>query len=259
MRLVDVNLWCDAPQGAAAAPDSARTWTDCERWGINEGWIASFRALFDADPLPVSLQVRRAVGDSPGIDLRWFATVNPRCGAIARAVRETREAGFAGIRIYPPAHGYNLASTEFRELLERAWEAGLVVQLVVRIEDQRTQVPPGKWPDVDVDSLATLQLSGPLVLLNCYWRQLPPLLLANDKVFLDTAVQEGLGPLDQAVAALGGPDRILLGTYSPVFTMAAGVLKLFETELSEDELGKIARSNARRLIHGGMKDLPPAR
>lgn len=249
MRLVDVNAWCDTLQGATAVIDRSRLARECEKWGVAECWCGSFDALLDADPVPLSLRAKEAASVPSDIDVRWFGTVNP---VVLRpeALWLLKEAGFSGVRLYPPAHGYGLDAGVFWRLLELARRTGMLVQIVCRLEDPRTQMPPAKWPDVDLGPLDRRPLPCPVVLLNCSWRAVPQRPLENERVFVDTAMQEGLGPLDQAVQVLGSATRLLHGSYSPVFSMGAAVLKLVETELPEDAIEGIAGRNAVALLEG---------
>jgi len=246
--VIDVNCWCDTPQGGQSLADLERTAEECARWRVRECWVGSFDALFDLDPVAVCVRtIARRCNVFPG-RIRLFGTVNPTLGGIRDQLEELHRAGFQGIRLYPPAHGYDLADPRFRRLQAFAEKMELVLQLVCRIEDPRTQHPPGKWPELDLASLANIRLARPLVLLNCPLTRLPDPVRANRLVFVDTAWLEGLGPLDRAVEALGTYERLLFGSYWPVFPLASAALKLRETTLAPEAVRCVAAENARRLV-----------
>jgi predicted TIM-barrel fold metal-dependent hydrolase len=95
-----------------------------------------------------------------------------------------------------------------------------------------------------------------LVLLNAFHgpgdRRLPPLVQAG-RVFFDLAkleLIEGLAKLLQRVPV----ERIVFGSYSPMFYFESTMLKLRESALGESQIRQILEQNARRLVAASNRE-----
>src|SRR5262249_40957926 len=118
-----------------------------------------------------------------------------------------------GIRLYPSYHNYTLQSPEVARLLRLAQERGLILQLVVRMEDPRVQLPVTRPPAVDVTELPELLAPVPKLrvqLLNAF-NATEPLrgqagrrLIEQTRVTVDISHVEGQRGLGKLIA--GDPD-----------------------------------------------------
>jgi hypothetical protein len=142
----------------------------------------------------------------------------------------------------------------------------LIVQLAVRMEDPRVQLPMTRTPSVDVAGLPGLLAELPTLkfqLLNAFnaTESLRGLvgrrLIEQTRVTLDFSHVEGQGGLGKLIAgdpANGRPplpvERIVFGSHAPFFPCESAAFKLFESPLGRPDLEKVMRGNAERFLNG---------
>jgi predicted TIM-barrel fold metal-dependent hydrolase len=158
-----------------------------------------------------------------------------------------------GIRLHPNYQGYKLDDPVFARLLDLAAERGLLVQLVVTMEDERTQHPLMRVPHVDVAPLLALLGSRSklrIILLN--WSRgvsssLAAKLSVAGQVYFDIATVEGVGGVSNLLKQVPA-ERVVFGSYAPFFYFESALLKLKESVLSDAQAKAIRTGNARRLL-----------
>lgn len=158
-----------------------------------------------------------------------------------------------GIRLHPNYHGYRLDDPDFAKLLRLAAERGLIVQLVLIMEDERTMHPLLRVEPTSVTGLLGLLKQTPglrIVLLNSQRvlrGQALADLIAAGEVYVEIAMLEGVGGVANLLAKTP-LSRVLFGSYAPLFYFESALLKLQESPLSDEQLGAIRCENARRLL-----------
>jgi len=228
------------------------------RLGVTEAWAGSFDALFHRDVAAVNARTAEACRRHGDGLLRPFGAVDPMLPDWREELRRCQEVhGMPGVRLHPNYHGYGLDAPEFAELLDEAGRRGLVVQIAIRMEDERNLHPLLKsLPRTDPSPLIPL-LARPgrprVVLLNALrtltGEPLKKLLAAGD-VWVDLASLDGMEGLRKLVA-LVGVEPLLLGSHAPFFVPEAVHLQFQESALPADQAEAIRRGNARRVLPAG--------
>jgi predicted TIM-barrel fold metal-dependent hydrolase len=166
-----------------------------------------------------------------------------------------------GVRLYPAYHGYSLGHAEFARLLAAAAKRELLVQIVLRLEDERVHHTAINIGAVDVSPLpdllgkvpqAKVQLinsAGPLLGRNV------SMLVRDTQVTFDIAATEGNGGLGRLIEGTNYSyrgaipiERLLFGSHAPFFPCESALMKLFESPLSHMQLKFLMRDNAQRLL-----------
>jgi len=224
---------------------------DC---GVTEVWAGSFDGVFHKDIGGVNARLVDDCRKSRPVLLRPFGSVNPTLPDWREDLRRCHEDyRMPGIRLHPAYHGYRLDDPVFTELLTQAEQRGLIVQIVVRIEDPRMQHPLMRVPDVDTKPLPNLLAVHPklrLVLLGALQilrGEAITQLIRSGEVYFDISTLEGIGGISNLLVRVPD-DRILFGSHSPFFILESAIFKLQESELLPAQVNAITHQNARRLL-----------
>ena len=221
------------------------------RIGVQRAWVTLLDAVLLQDVHTANAPLAQMVHGCGA--LTPIATVNPTWPAWERDLAEcAQELGFRAVRVLPNYHGWTLGATLSQELLAGADELGLLVQITVRICDERQHHPLMVVPPVDLAALPELAATHPRV----------PIVLANvggevaalaraglpPNVHVELSHIEGVNGIRRLVDLLG-VERVLFGTHAPCFNPEAAQLKVFrESELTAAEIAAISHGNAGRLL-----------
>ncbi len=221
--------------------------------GVGQAWVGSLDGVLHRDIGGVNRRLADECRQQREVELVPFGSVNPMLPDWQEDVRRCAEDhGMPGIRLHPNYHGYGLDATVFAELLDLAVGHGLIVQLVVRMDDARTQHPLLQVPNVDLAPLADAVRPRPklrLVLLNGPARFAPAVaeLLAGRRVWIDIATCEGVGGVGRLLRTVP-PEQVLFGSHLPLFPLESSVLKLQEAGLDDQHRKAVQNGNARSLL-----------
>jgi predicted TIM-barrel fold metal-dependent hydrolase len=254
--MIDVNVWLSRWPFRRLPDDQPEDLVRrLRRLGVTEAWAGSLDALLHRDLGAVNSRLVDACRTHGAGLLRPFGAVNPLLPDWREELRRChQDLGMPGIRLHPSYHGYSLEHPAFAELLGEASRRGLIVQVALKMEDERTLHPLLKGlSTTDPAPLAGLLAREPrskVVLLNALGNlRGEPLkrLLAAGGIWVDIAMLEGAAGLERMVAQLG-PERLLFGSNAPLFYAEAAHLKLKESILTPEHSEAIRQTNAQRLL-----------
>jgi hypothetical protein len=221
---------------------------------VVQAWAGSFDGILHKDIGGVNARLAADCNTHGRDFLTPFGSINPKLPDWQEDVRRcAKDYRMPGIRLHPNYHGYELKDPVFAELLHLAAANGLIVQLVVAMEDIRTQHPLMRVPPVDLSPLSQIVKSAPtirLMLLN-WWpamrvQQIRTLVGATP-LYFDFAMLEGIEGVARLVEQVP-PDRVLFGSNFPLFNFEAALLKMQESGLPEVTKAMLFEGNARRIL-----------
>lgn len=252
--IIDVNVnisrW---PFRRLPCDETSRLIARLEKWNVHRAWAGSIDGLFHRDVGGVNLRLAEECKRRGDGMLVAIGTVNPMLPDWREDVRRCHEEyGMPGIRLHPNYHGYTLDDPLFGELLGMAGERGLLVQLAVRMDDDRVQHRLMQVADVDVGPLASVLTEYPkvrLVMLNALRTVRGDAIreLAAGGVSFEISMLEGIGGIAKLLETVP-VKHLLFGSHLPLFNLESAVFKLRESQLSDVQVEGITHGNAERLM-----------
>lgn len=253
--MIDTNVYLSRwPTRRLALDEPAALVEKLQVLGVTSAWAGTLDGLLHKDVTAANQRLAEDCRDQGAGVLLPFGSVNPALPGWSDDLRRCHEQhGMRGIRLHPGYHGYGLDDPRFAELLDLAAERNLIVQIAIRMEDERTQHPLLRVSHVDTAPLPDLLQVRPglrCILLNALRDVQGPVLeavAACENAFVEIAMLEGVAGLEPFLTRFPLP-RVLLGTYAPVFYPESAILKLDESELGDARRNAIATANAERLL-----------
>jgi hypothetical protein len=254
-ELIDVNVSLSRwPFRRVPGDETADLVARLRRNRITQAWAGSLDGLLHRDMAGVNERLATECRERGEGLLVPFGSVNPMLPDWEDDLRRCHEVHrMPGIRLHPNYHAYKLDDSVFSKLLAAATERGLLVQLVISMEDERTQHPLVRVPHVDTGPLLGIVKSLPklrLVVLNAFRGmriEAVAELAASGQVWFDIAMLESVMGVSKLVDRVGSAS-VLFGSHFPLFVVESAVLKLRESVLAQPQLRDIASENARRIL-----------
>jgi uncharacterized protein len=255
--IIDTNIYLSRwPTRRLPLDETAKLVAKLKSQGVVEAWVGSFDSLLHKDLAAVNARLAEECSAHQDVRLLPFGSVNPKLPDWEEDVRRCAEVHrMPGIRLHPNYHGYTLEDPEFAAVVKAAAERRLIVQLVVLMEDERMMHPMFRAKVVDTKPLLRIVQETPglkLVLLNAVknvkGEALADLMMAGE-VYVEIGMQEGVNGVETLLKS-APVERVLFGSFCPLFYFEAAPLKLQESPLAIPQVRAICETNARRLIPG---------
>lgn len=221
--------------------------------GITEAWASSFDALLHKDISSVNTRIAEECRNHGQGLLTPVGAINPKLPGWEEDLRRCAEVHqMRAIRLYPNYHGYQLGDAVFERLGQRAEERGLLVQIAVVMEEERTIHPLVSVPATDAAPLAAVLEKFPKIrvqLLNAFrtLRGAPLLSLASRGVGFEIAMLEGVAGIARLLEKFPS-QRLCFGSHAPFFYTESARLKLQESALDPEQMKALCFENARRFL-----------
>lgn len=245
-KLTDCHVYVGQhPFRQLEAEDAAAFAQLLQRRGVTEAWAGAFEGLLRRDVAAVNRQLAEVCRKHPA--LRPCGTVNPALPDWQEDVRRcAEEHGMRVIRLHPNHHGYTLKDAMFQDLLALSVKHRLLVQVVAQMEDERTQHPQVRVAPVDLAPLPASMKEQPearVMVLNASATMVMRHLQKCHNVWLDFAMIEGVGGVENLLKTWP-QERLVFGSFAPVFYWEAAKLKMQESALSPRQSATITVTNA---------------
>lgn len=229
---------------------------------ISQAWAGSFEAVLHKQLGAVNRRLADECRTRGGGLLVPIGSVNPAWADWEEDVRLCHEQyRMPGVRLYPAYHGYTLDQPQFAQLLADAAGRKLLVQIVLRLEDERVHHVATNVPLVNVSPLAAVLKKVPTAKVQLINSAGPLLgnnvaaLVRETQVTFDIAATEGNGGLGKLIEGKNysyrgaiPADRLLFGSHAPFFPCESALLKLFESPLNLRQLEQLMQANATRVL-----------
>jgi predicted TIM-barrel fold metal-dependent hydrolase len=256
-ELIDTNVWLgEWPVRHSWAGSPRQLVEKLRRHQVTTAWAGSFEGALQTDVAGLNARLTEACTREGGGVLVPFGTINPTLPDWEDDLRRCHEAHrMPGVRLFPNYHGYALDDVRFVRLLDLAAQRGLLVQLALTIEDDRSQNPAFASAPVQPAPLADVvekNRAARVMIINATSRVFSPtnpLLkrFAAAGVLFEIATLEGAAGLDTMLKA--APNlRLAFGSHTPYFYFESALLKLQESALTPAQLADICAGHARAAL-----------
>lgn len=221
--------------------------------GITQAWAGSFEALLHKDISGVNARLAADCEQRGAGLLIPIGALNPMLPGWEEDLRRIAEVHrMPGIRLHPNYHGYQMGDPLFEKLLRLAHERGLLVQISVIMEEERTIHPLVNVPATNTAPLAAVLEKVPgvrLQLLNAFrtLRGVAVTSLAARGAGFEIATLEGVAGVENLLKQVP-PGSLCFGSHAPFFYAESAKLKLQESVLSAEQMNALCSANARRLL-----------
>lgn len=222
--------------------------------GVTQAWAGSFESLLHRDMRTVNSRLAAECRQSGVGILVPVGSINPTLPDWQEDLRLCQDAhGMHVLRLHPNYHGYTLDADVCHAVCALANKRGMIVQLVLKIEDERSHHPLLRVPTVDISALEALinkHQGLRLIVMNNYGTvrgaALDRLVKAGH-VYFETSHAEQVGAFEKLIKRVPY-ERVLCGSHFPFFNLEATLLKFQESRIGGFITDAIQHGNAQKLM-----------
>ncbi|MBM4002795.1 MAG: metal-dependent hydrolase [Planctomycetes bacterium] len=229
---------------------------------IEKAWAGSFDAVLNKQLDRSNQRLSEECAKHGHGMLVPFGSVNPAWPDWEEDLRRCHEKyKMPGVRLYPAYHGYALDHPELANLLVVATQRKMIVQIALRMEDERVHHVALNIPPINLAPLSSRLKAIPQARVQLINSAGPLIgdslgeLVRDTNVAFDIAATEGNGGVGRLIAGSNPSyrgaipsQRLLFGSHAPFFPCQSAVMKLFESPLSLEQLKQIMYGNARQFL-----------
>jgi hypothetical protein len=252
-ELIDTSVFCGHwPFRKLALQAPAELKAHLSKFNVQQAWISAFETVLHADPMDSNEALAASVAQDP-----FFAPVpviNVTLATWKRDLQTCLENWKCRIiKLIPNYHQYELTDPRVAELLSITESAGVPVCVQLRMQDERGHHLLVKVPAVNVANLTALTARHPrnrFLACGAYLKE-PQTFRESKNIWAEISFAESGQSINGAIKSMD-PRRIVFGSHSPLYYFEAQVKKLDvdEAEATQDQLKKIAQTNAVELLKG---------
>jgi len=248
---IDVNVYLSRwPERRLPYDETADLVTYLKHKKVKQAWVGSFDGLLHKDISAVNQRLFVECQQHGPDMLIPFGSINPAYSGWEEDLEQcAQKFRMPGIRLHPNYHGYSFADSRCTALFKLAAEHKLIVQVALKMEDERTQPRLLSVPTVEVAPLVALAKSFPhvnIIVLNSL-RTLRGALLEpvaqQENMLVEISMLEGAAGITKLLKSMP-MNRILFGSYFPFYYWQSAELKLQESDLGEYQRNQIRSHNA---------------
>ncbi|OGV36379.1 MAG: hypothetical protein A2020_02575 [Lentisphaerae bacterium GWF2_45_14] len=155
------------------------------------------------------------------------------------------------IRLIPNFHTYELTEESLEELVQFTAPRNIIIAIPMRMEDSRGQSPllkePMELPIAGVAKALSFYPQQKFILNNVYWHEVNDLYHILGNTLFDIAMMEPVNPL-KAIKEKYSIERFVFSSNCPFFYPEGNWNKLSYSDISEEDILKIASENIEKLI-----------
>lgn len=248
--IIDCNAsaghWPSRPPAPSLVAD---VWAGLNALGVDRVFMASLDSAWCRNPHAPNSRLMEET--APFEPISPVPTLDPTVHTWRDELAAISQAGRVRmVRLLPTYSPYRLADAD--TMLDEIRQAGLAVQIQLRLDDPRRQHPLAQVPDLSAEEAVQAARRHPASVCIIGGARFQELLALRDEIldvkllFADTSQCDGMDAV-KVLCEAGLADRLLFGSHAPLFEYPAGLRRVVD-DLDEATAEQILGGNAQRVL-----------